>query len=150
MTYSSFWHTGTKQAPSKYDGTDSTIHRHAGNKRPAFAAERPLLMLRTEFAPGITGPNAGNHVPSIKKKRTIAQIKTIYSTSQEQPPRTNNTYIRIKKPYNRRHEPILRSEIHRTWAEYRIIGLDRKSNAAPFTDLDFPAQFGLTSFPKSK
>lgn len=33
-----------------------------------FAAERPLLMLRTEFAPGITGPNAGNHVPSIKKK----------------------------------------------------------------------------------
>ena len=63
---------------------------------------------------------------------------------------TNNIYIRIKKPYNRRHEPILRSEIHRTWAEYRIIGLDRKSNAAPFTDLDFPAQFGLTSFPKSK
>jgi len=74
MTYSSFWHTGTKQAPSKYDGTDSTIHRHAGNKRPAFAAERPLLMLRTEFAPGITGPNAGNHVPSIKKKRTIARM----------------------------------------------------------------------------
>ena len=119
MTYSSFWHTGTKQAPSKYDGTDSTIHRHAGNKRPAFAAERPLLMLRTEFAPGITGPNAGNHVPSIKKK-------------------TNN----------RPNEP--RSELHRPWAEYRIIGLDRKSNAAPFTDLDFPAQFGLTSFPKSK
>lgn len=55
-----------------------------------------------------------------------------------------------KKPYNQRHEPILRSEIHKTWAEYRIIGLDQKSNAAPFTDLDFPAQFGLTSFPKSK
>lgn len=36
-----------------------------------------------------------------------------------------------KKPYNQRHEPILRSEIHKTWAEYRIIGLDQKSNAAP-------------------
>lgn len=31
------------------------------------------------------------------------------------------------------------SETHRTWAEYKIIGPDRKSNAAPFTPLDFPA-----------
>lgn len=31
---------------------DSTIHRHAGNKRPPLAAERPLLMRETELAPG--------------------------------------------------------------------------------------------------
>lgn len=46
---------------------------------------------------------------------------------------------RKKKRINRRHEPTPCSETHRTWAEYKIIGPDRKSNAAPFTPLDFPA-----------